>query len=62
MQDCVQLVSKADPAIQLDLPDKYEQKVFFALSAEQGAFYEHVVQDLFVQKFSRTGGAGGTAL
>lgn len=38
---------KNDPAIQLDLSNKYERKVFVTLSAEQGVLYEQVVQDLF---------------
>ncbi|PWK16511.1 DEAD/DEAH box helicase [Tumebacillus permanentifrigoris] len=38
---------KKDPAIQLDLPEKNEMKVYVSLTAEQGALYENVVQDLF---------------
>ncbi|MCR8630405.1 DEAD/DEAH box helicase [Paenibacillus radicis (ex Xue et al. 2023)] len=37
---------KKDPAIQLDLPDKQEMKVYINLTAEQGAHYERVVKDL----------------
>ncbi|MCY9697842.1 DEAD/DEAH box helicase [Paenibacillus alginolyticus] len=37
---------KKDPAIQLDLPDKLEMKVFINLTAEQGALYEQSVKDL----------------
>ncbi|MFE5321095.1 DEAD/DEAH box helicase [Paenibacillus sp. NPDC056579] len=37
---------KKDPAIQLDLPDKLEMKVYINLSAEQGALYERAVKDL----------------
>ncbi|MBP1153992.1 MULTISPECIES: DEAD/DEAH box helicase [unclassified Paenibacillus] len=37
---------KNDPAIQLDLPDKLEMKVYINLTAEQGALYEQVVKDL----------------
>ncbi|MEK3916023.1 DEAD/DEAH box helicase [Paenibacillus sp. FSL H7-0331] len=37
---------KKDPAIQLDLPDKLEMKVYINLTAEQGALYERVVKDL----------------
>ncbi|GGI46268.1 ATP-dependent helicase [Paenibacillus marchantiophytorum] len=37
---------KKDPAIQLDLPDKYESKAYVALTPEQGALYENVVQSL----------------
>ncbi|TDF95382.1 DEAD/DEAH box helicase [Paenibacillus piri] len=38
--------TKKDPAIQLDLPDKQEMKVYINLTAEQGAFYEQAVKDL----------------
>jgi SNF2 family DNA or RNA helicase len=37
---------KKDPAIQLDLPDKLETKVYINLTAEQGALYEKEVKDL----------------
>ncbi|WP_282937623.1 DEAD/DEAH box helicase [Paenibacillus sp. RC67] len=37
---------KKDPAIQLDLPDKLEMKVYINLTAEQGALYEQAVKDL----------------
>ncbi|SFL38658.1 Superfamily II DNA or RNA helicase, SNF2 family [Paenibacillus sp. 1_12] len=37
---------KKDPAIQLDLPDKLEMKVYINLTAEQGAHYERVVKEL----------------
>ncbi|MBD0383234.1 DEAD/DEAH box helicase [Paenibacillus sedimenti] len=37
---------KKDPAIQLDLPDKQEMKVYINLTAEQGALYEQTVKDL----------------
>jgi SNF2 family DNA or RNA helicase len=37
---------KKDPAIQLDLPDKQEMKVYINLTSEQGALYEQVVKDL----------------
>ncbi|MBP1994200.1 DEAD/DEAH box helicase [Paenibacillus eucommiae] len=37
---------KKDPAIQLDLPDKQETKVYINLTAEQGALYEQAVKDL----------------
>ncbi|NQX60235.1 DEAD/DEAH box helicase [Paenibacillus qinlingensis] len=37
---------KKDPAIQLDLPDKYEGKAYVRLTTEQGALYENVVQSL----------------
>ncbi|CAK4852137.1 unnamed protein product [Aphanomyces euteiches] len=38
---------KKDPAIQLDLPEKNEMKTYVSLTAEQGALYENVVQDVF---------------
>lgn len=38
---------KKDPAIQLDLPDKNEMKTFVPLTAEQGALYESILQDMF---------------
>lgn len=38
---------KNDPAIQLDLPEKNETKVFVSLTAEQGSLYENYIQDLF---------------
>ncbi|UJF32608.1 DEAD/DEAH box helicase [Paenibacillus hexagrammi] len=37
---------KKDPAIQLDLPDKQEMKVYMNLTAEQAAYYEQAVKDL----------------
>lgn len=37
---------KKDPAIQLDLPDKLETKVYINLTAEQGAMYEQTVKEL----------------
>lgn len=37
---------KKDPAIQLDLPDKLENKVYINLTAEQGAMYEQTVKEL----------------
>lgn len=37
---------KNDPAIQLDLPDKQEMKVYINLTAEQGALYEQSVKHL----------------
>ncbi|ANE45186.1 helicase [Paenibacillus swuensis] len=37
---------KKDPAIQLDLPDKNEMKVYVPLTAEQGAMYEQAVANL----------------
>lgn len=38
---------KKDPAIQLDLPDKYEYKTFVSLTAEQGILYENYIKDMF---------------
>nr|WP_246294596.1 DEAD/DEAH box helicase [Paenibacillus planticolens] len=37
---------KNDPAIQLDLPEKLETKVYLNLTAEQGALYEQAVKHL----------------
>lgn len=38
---------KKDPAIQLDLPEKNEAKVFVSLTAEQASLYENCIQDMF---------------
>lgn len=38
--------SKRDPAIELDLPEKEEMKVFVQLTTEQGALYERVLEDM----------------
>ncbi|NOU92041.1 ATP-dependent helicase [Paenibacillus sp. LMG 31456] len=38
---------KKDPAIQLDLPEKYENKTFVSLTAEQGILYENYIKDMF---------------
>lgn len=38
---------KKDPAIELDLPDKLEAKVYVSLTAEQAALYETCIQDMF---------------
>lgn len=38
---------KSDPAIELDLPEKFEYKTFVSLTVEQAALYETVVQELF---------------
>lgn len=46
---------KKDPAIQLDLPDKYESKAYVALTPEQGALYENVVQSLMEKIDSLSG-------
>ncbi|MEB3100921.1 SNF2-related protein [Ferviditalea candida] len=37
---------KKDPAIQLDLPEKNESKVYIALTAEQAALYDQVLQQM----------------
>ncbi|NHW33174.1 DEAD/DEAH box helicase [Paenibacillus aceris] len=37
---------KKDPAIQLDLPEKVESKAYVALTPEQAALYENVVQSM----------------
>lgn len=37
---------KKDPAIQLDLPDKNEMKVYVPLTIEQGTLYEEIIQDM----------------
>ncbi|NEW07069.1 DEAD/DEAH box helicase [Paenibacillus sp. SYP-B3998] len=46
---------KKDPAIQLDLPDKYETKAYVSLTPEQGALYENVVQGLLDKVDTLTG-------
>jgi SNF2 family DNA or RNA helicase len=46
---------KKDPAIQLDLPDKYEGRAFVRLTTEQGALYENVVQSL-MEKIEESSG------
>jgi hypothetical protein len=46
---------KKDPAIQLDLPDKYEGKAYVRLTTEQGALYENVVQSL-MEKIEESSG------
>ncbi|CAH1231529.1 RNA polymerase-associated protein RapA [Paenibacillus allorhizoplanae] len=46
---------KKDPAIQLDLPDKYEGRTFVRLTTEQGALYENVVQSL-MEKIEESSG------
>ncbi|MDF2936092.1 MAG: ATP-dependent helicase [Paenibacillaceae bacterium] len=45
---------KKDPAIQLDLPDKDESKVFISLTAEQASLYENYIRDLF-ERLDRLG-------
>lgn len=38
---------KKDPAIQLDLPEKNEAKVFVSLTPEQASLYETCIRDMF---------------
>lgn len=38
---------KTDPAIQLDLPEKIEEKVYVRLTTEQAALYESTIQNMF---------------
>jgi len=40
---------KTDPAIELDLPPKTEQKVFVPLTAEQAGLYEAVLSDMLAK-------------
>ncbi|MCM3081337.1 DEAD/DEAH box helicase [Brevibacillus invocatus] len=40
---------KTDPSIQLDLPEKNEQKEYVPLTAEQGALYETTIQEMFAR-------------
>lgn len=40
---------KTDPAIQLDLPEKIEEKEYVRLTAEQAALYESTIQDMFTK-------------
>lgn len=46
---------KKDPSIQLDLPDKFEMKTYVSLTAEQGALYENIVQELLRKMNEATG-------
>ncbi|MBS4206772.1 DEAD/DEAH box helicase [Bacillus sp. FJAT-50079] len=39
--------TKKDPDVELNLPDKLEQKEYCSLTAEQAALYEDLVQDTF---------------
>ncbi|WP_432777055.1 DEAD/DEAH box helicase [Brevibacillus gelatini] len=41
--------TKTDPAIQLDLPEKNESKVYVPLTPEQSALYETAIQDMFAR-------------
>ncbi len=38
---------KSDPTIELDLPEKQEQKEYVPLTVEQASIYEGILQDLF---------------
>ena len=40
---------KTDPAIELDLPEKTESKVYVSLTAEQAALYESLLADLLAR-------------
>ncbi|MDQ0190877.1 DEAD/DEAH box helicase [Alicyclobacillus cycloheptanicus] len=40
--------SKSDPAIQMELPEKWEVQEYASLSAEQAALYQSIVNRLFV--------------
>ncbi len=46
---------KSDPAVECDLPEKMEMKVFCNLTAEQAALYERVVADTMATVESTTG-------
>jgi len=39
--------TKKDPEVELNLPDKLEQKEYCSLTAEQAALYEDLIQDTF---------------
>lgn len=41
--------TKSDQDVELDLPEKLEQKEYVALTAEQAALYENIVQDTLEQ-------------
>jgi SNF2 family DNA or RNA helicase len=45
---------KTDPSIQLDLPEKNEQKEYVPLTTEQGALYESAIQDMFTRMENTT--------
>lgn len=40
---------KQDPAVELDLPDKFESKTYISLNDEQVSLYEQIVQDMMQQ-------------
>ncbi|MCZ8512537.1 DEAD/DEAH box helicase [Paenibacillus filicis] len=46
---------KKDPAIQQDLPEKYETKAYVSLTVEQATLYENVVQELMASVDHLTG-------
>jgi SNF2 family DNA or RNA helicase len=46
---------KSDPSIELDLPEKQEQKEYIPLTVEQASIYESVLQDLFEQLEDKKG-------
>ncbi|WP_456273092.1 DEAD/DEAH box helicase [Bacillus sp. AK031] len=41
--------TKKDPEVELNLPDKIEQKEYCALTAEQASLYEQLIKDTFAQ-------------
>lgn len=47
--------SKLDPDIELNLPDKLEQKEYCPLTAEQASLYEQIIEDTFREIDKRTG-------
>ncbi|OPZ74362.1 MAG: ATP-dependent helicase HepA [Firmicutes bacterium ADurb.Bin456] len=52
---------KSDPAIELDLPEKQEQKEYVPLTVEQASLYESVLHDLF-EKLEEYEGMGRRGL
>ncbi|PWA08392.1 ATP-dependent helicase [Pueribacillus theae] len=62
MKDVQQLIrpffmrrSKRDPDIELNLPDKQEQKEYCPLTAEQASLYEQTIEDTFKEIEKRSG-------
>jgi SNF2 family DNA or RNA helicase len=47
--------TKRDPEVELNLPDKQEQKEYCPLTVEQASLYEQLVQDTFMQLEQVTG-------
>ncbi len=47
--------TKKDPEVELNLPDKLEQKEYCPLTSEQASLYEQLVQDTFEQVRTVTG-------